>query len=937
VVCDAADASGFALIAEGLPATLILDEDDFEGVAIAAGNLQEDLARLGGSRGGFVRGDRPPELQAPAILIGTLGHSDAIDSLVAEGKLDVSAIAGAWEGYLTTVVDRPMEGVSSALVIVGSDQRGTIFGIYDLVSHAGVSPWSWWADVPVPHRPNLVVTPDLRSDKPSVRYRGIFLNDENPALYDWVHATYGGFNKDFYARVFELIQRLKGNYLWPAMWGKAFYDDDAENGLTAQRYGMIIGTSHHEPLMRAHVEWERYGEGPWDYTRNAEALRKFWRGGIERIAGQEALVTIGMRGDGDEAMTEGTAIALLETIVADQRAIIADVTGAPAEEQPQVWALYKEVQDYYDQGMQVPDDVLLLFADDNWGNIRRLPDPGSQRPGGYGVYYHFDYVGAPRNYKWINVSQIERIWEQMDLARSYGADRLWVVNVGDLKPMELPISFFLEQAWNPEAMTLARMDTYTTAWAARQFGTEHAAAIAALLDGYTRFNSRRTPELLDASTYSLLHFDEWERVAADYRALADEADRIRELLPPEHDDAFVQLVWYPVKASSNLYALYHAVARNHLYAEQGRVEANAMADLAEDLFAYDGELTRIYHEDIADGKWTGMMGQVHIGYTYWQQPDAQSLPEVRRIEPASDMPLGVAVSGSEKAATGTSTRLLLPEFSPYSAQRPYIEVFNRGTAPFTARMSTGENWLSVSETDVAIDSETKRIGLAVDWSRVPTGRTLGRLQVESAGQSITIEVPVFRPPEPSALRGFVEADGVISIPASDYDRAQGSGPVQWTILPDLGRRGSAIAAFPRPHESFVPGPDTPRLEYDLHTFTEGEVTVHIALEPTFDVAGKGGTRFAVSLNDGPPVVVNANDDLFPNDYAHPVWPEAVASSALVRTAKLTLPSPGAHTLKLWLIDPGLVFQEIWIETGDMPRTYLGPPTSHRVRASAGSQ
>src|SRR5690606_39010394 len=266
----------------------------------------------------------------------------------------------------------------------------------------------------------------------------------------WVREKFGGFNHQFYEKVFELILRLKGNFLWPAMWGKSLWDDDSLSAPLADEMGVVLATTHHEPMMRAHVEWQRYGKGPWDYDKNPEVLRQFWREGLERTKGQETVVTLAMRGDGDEAMSADTNIELLERIVKDQREIIAEVTGRPAEETPQVWALYKEVQDYYDKGMRVPEDVTLLFADDNWGNIRRLPDPADKRPGGYGVYYHFDYVGGPRNYKWLNTTQIESAWQQMRLAWAHGVDRVWIVNVGDIKPMELPISAFLDQAWDPD-------------------------------------------------------------------------------------------------------------------------------------------------------------------------------------------------------------------------------------------------------------------------------------------------------------------------------------------------------------------------------------------------------------------------------------------------------------------------------------------------------
>src|SRR6185437_10431830 len=436
-VCEVPLAGSFALIRDGRPASLIIDASNYPGVVRAARDLRGDLSEVAGARATItvVRGPAPAGAHAP-ILIGTLGHSPLIDRLVRLGKLNVNAVQGRWEAYAREIVEAPLPGVPRALVLVGADKRGTIFAIYDLSRRIGVSPWVWWADVPVARHVNLFVAPGRTTDAPVVRYRGIFLNDEEPALGDWARAKFGGLNHQFYAHVFELILRLKANFLWPAMWSKSIYEDDPRSPALADEMGVVLGTSHHEPMMRAQEDWHRHGKGPWDYTRNAVRLRRFWREGIERMDHHESVVTIGMRGDGDKPMTQGTAIPLLERIVADQRRIIEEVTGRPASETPQVWALYKEVQDYYDRGMRVPDDVTLLFSDDNWGNLRRLPPLGRHRAGGYGIYYHFDYVGGPRSYKWLNTNQIERVWEQMELAHAYGVDRLWIVNVGDLKPME---------------------------------------------------------------------------------------------------------------------------------------------------------------------------------------------------------------------------------------------------------------------------------------------------------------------------------------------------------------------------------------------------------------------------------------------------------------------------------------------------------------------
>ncbi len=926
-ICTQASESGFPLVRDGLPASIHVDANDWSGVLRAAADLRADLAVIGGKDGELVTWEKGSPASGMIVIVGTLGQSDLIDTLVEDGRLDVADIQGRWEAYTQTIIQEPFPGVESALIVAGSDKRGTIYGIYDLSERAGVSPWHWWADVPPDRQANLTVLPGVNTDMPEVKYRGIFLNDENPALYGWANETFGGFNKDFYEKVFELILRQRGNYLWPAMWGKAFWDDDPENGATADLYGVVIGTSHHEPLMRAHVEWERYGEGAWDYTSNAASLQAFWRGGMERIDDKEAIVTVGMRGDGDEAMTGGTAIALLERIVSDQRQIIEDVTGRPAQAQPQLWALYKEVQDYYDQGMQVPDDITLLFADDNWGNIRRLPSPGDKRPGGYGVYYHFDYVGGPRNYKWLNTTQIERVWEQMLLAWEYDATEIWIVNVGDLKPMELPISFFLDFAWDPEDWPLERLPDYTQEWAGQQFGLKYAEEASELLNLYTKYNARRKPELLDAETYSVENYREFERVVADYNALAARADTLLQKMPLERRDAFLQLVWFPVHASANLNELYFATALNHLYAEQGRSDTNAMADRVAELFARDAELTRIYHEEIAGGKWNHMMSQTHIGYTSWQQPDEQTVPETLRRKAGGRPKLGVAIEGNRNVWPKTGGAAILPQSDSINRQARHFEVFNRGggAAPFT--VSTDRNWLNVSETEGRAE-KTRRIDIDINWKIVPEGHSVGIIKVRSGWWNVTtIRVPVYKPQSGDVAGEYFSGKGVLSIPAAiPTRRVEGDG-VAWRVIPNLGHEGDSIAAFPRTHKSFAPDGKAPRIEYDVHLPGDGKFEIVVDLAPTLDFQGKGGSQFAVSLDDQPVQIINANGDLEPSEG---IWNSVVANNRISKTIHVSAETSGSHTVKLWLMDPGLAFQSVRIGRKGMPDSYLAPPYSARV-------
>jgi hypothetical protein len=637
----------FPLVRNGTPADIMVDLAADSAVKHVADSFADDLERVSGSRPRVLHDTGG--LRGPVVMIGVLGRSPMIDRLAAAGKLHADDLRGEWEAFRQIVIEKPFPDVSHALVIVGSDRRGAVFGTYDISERMGVSPWYWFADVPVVRQRNMAVPAGSRRDQPKVRYRGFFINDEDPCLSGWAKKKFGGVNSAMYAHVFELLLRMKGNYLWPAMWGKAFADDDPQSMVLADAMGVVMGNSHHEPMLRAQAEWHRHKEGgvtggAWDYTRNRDNLRTFWRGGIERMMSKgngqhyDSLVTVGMRGDGDEAMAEGTATDLLERIVADQRAIIAEVTGKPASETPQVWALYKEVQDYYDHGMKVPDDVTLLFSDDNWGQIRRLPDPAAApRRGGYGIYYHFDYVGAPRNYKWINTNQIEKVWQQMDLAYSRGARAIWIANVGDIKPMEYPLGFFLAQAWNPEGMTPARLAAYPRQWAATCFGPAQAAEIGDLITLYSQYSARRKPELINETSFPLggvtpegLDGGEFGAIVAEWDRLEARMVAVRAQLQPDQRDAYYQLIEFPIAAVANLYRMYYATAWNRLLASSNDARANYFADQVEVAFRRDGELTQRYHT-INGGKWDGMMAQVHMSYVIWNDPTQQTMPAIVRV------------------------------------------------------------------------------------------------------------------------------------------------------------------------------------------------------------------------------------------------------------------------------------------------------------------
>jgi Glycosyl hydrolase family 115/Gylcosyl hydrolase family 115 C-terminal domain len=921
----------FPLSTAAEAAPLFLHADDYSGVLRVAKHLQADIARVTDHEPRLAIGVEPPGREV--VLIGTIGKSPLIDQLVVNKKLDVSAIAGKWEAFVAEVVDQPMEGIDRALVIAGSDKRGTIYGMYDLSAQIGVSPWYWWADVPVKHRSELYVKPGrFTQGEPAVKYRGIFINDEAPALSGWMQEKFGGHNHQFYDHVFELILRLKGNYLWPAMWGRSLYDDDPESPKLADEYGVVIGTSHHEPMMRAHVEWERYGKGPWNYDANETALREFWTDGIRRMGQNESVVTIGMRGDGDEPMSETANIALLERIVADQREIIGDVTGKDPAGVPQMWALYKEVQEYYDKGMRVPEDVTLLLCDDNWGNIRKLPKPGdAPRAGGYGIYYHFDYVGGPRNYKWLNTNSIPRVWEQMHLAFEYGADRLWIVNVGDIKPMEFPTEFFLDYAWDPQAWPAERLDEYARLWAAEQFGDEHADEIAGILSKYTRYNARRKPELLSPETYSLDNYREAESVVEDYNSLLKQAKQIGDALPEEYHDAYFELVLHPVAACANLNELYFAVATNRLYARQARAATNQLAQRAKDLFAQDAELSDYYNSVLAGGKWNHMMDQTHIGYTNWQEPPQNTLPAVEEIELPADAALGVAIEGSTQCGPDEASELTLPEFNAVDNDRHYLEVFNRGRAPCDFKLEAGAPWIRV-ELDPASGErpdklETQqRFWVSIDWAKLPPGTHRAPIVI-SGPNGAQVATEVVAKNEIAALgnfQGFVDTNGYVSIEAEHFDAEIDDEPIRWQRIPGLGRTLSGMTPVPVTAASQTPGESSPRLEYRVYVSKGGPVSVRATVSPTLNFPNGNGLRYAISFDGQPPTIVNihAGENL-------QAWEKWVADNANLTTSEHQLDQPGEHVLKYWMVDPGVVLQKLVIDTGGLRPSYLGPPESTR--------
>jgi hypothetical protein len=939
--------TAFRIAANGKTAQITVDPEDWKGVIRAANDLGDDVRKVTGTASEVIKSK---SFNKAAILVGTIGKSRVIDQLIADKKINVSAVKGKWESFL-------IQTVGNNLVIAGSDKRGTIFGIYDVSEKIGVSPWYWWADVPVKKSSSLYVKPGRYiQGPPKVKYRGIFINDESPSFSGWARAKFGGINSKMYVHIFELLLRLKANLLWPAMWDNAFNEDDPMSPVLADEYGIVMGTSHHEPMMRAQKEYTNRKKeiGPWDYTTNAENLKKFWYDGLERNKRFENLITIGMRGDGDVAMGKGNDednIKTLRKVVADQQAIIGKAYGKDPSEIPQAWAIFTEVQRYYDAGMTVPDYVTLLFCDNNWGYIRRTgPKKERNRKGGLGLYYHIDMNGGPWNDRWINTTTIPKLHEQLNLAYQTGINREWIINVGDLKPKEFPIDFIMHYAWNPDAIPANKTFDYTMNWAESIFGKAHAKEIADFVSKYTKYNLWRKPEVQDPNIFSFVNYNEADQEFKLWSDLAAKAETLGKKIPPEAKDAYYELVLYPVKASAGVAEIYLDAGRNNLYAKQGRVSANDYAKQARDLFALDKQLSGYYNDTLANGKWKNMMSDVHIGYRQWSMPQQNQLPELMEVTPLAAPTMGIAVEGSEQAWPGSAEKAELPAFDILGRQHYYIDVFNRGLGTFQFKAKADKPWIKLSVLKGTVEKET-RLYVYIDWKAAPEGQSRGSIEIQQGNIKIPVSITAIKRILPSINQPYFGGWGEFSIPAQKFIVNAPGQYAKWTVLPDLGRSVACMGINPVTAPSAMPE-TAPRLEYQIFLPDTGSTKVCLGILPTQDVNPQRGLRIAVSIDDQAPKILDARKGF--HDEFKEYTPASLALSpglkplpplgenyALVSRGKprrnevfdnlrwldfkLDVKTPGIHRLKVFMIDPEVVLGNIVVNPNDKYPSYFGAP------------
>lgn len=940
----------FKIVANGKTASIFVDTADYTGVVRAAKDLGDDIKKVSGVAAPIMENMSPKT--TGSILVGTIGKSKIIDKMIADKKIDVFDIKNQWESFLIQTVD-------GNLVVVGSDKRGTIYGIYDISEKIGVSPWYYWADAPVKKSSELYIKAGKYiQDPPKVKYRGIFINDESPSFTGWCRAKFGGVNSKMYATMFELLLRLKANYLWPAMWGNSFNEDDPLSPIVANNYGIVMGTSHHEPMMRNQKEYTAVKKevGAWDYVTNETGLRKFWEEGLRRNKDYDNLITMGMRGDGDVAMGKGDDmenIKTLQNVVKGEREIIQKVYNDDPSNHPQLWAIFTEVQRYYDAGLTVPDDITLLFCDNNWGYVRRIePAKEKNRKGGSGLYYHIDMNGGPWNDRWINTTTIPKLREQLNMAYQTGLDKIWIINVGDLKPKELPIDFIMRYAWNPNAIPADKTFDFTVDWATRIFGSEHAQEIADIVSKYAKYNLWRKPEAQVANIFSVVNYHESDRILQLWKDVAAKAETLKSKIPVEAQDAYYQLVLYPTIASAGVAEMYLAADKNNLYAKQGRVCANDYAQRTRQLFARDKELSDYYNDTMENGKWKKMMSDIHIGYKQWSMPRSNTMPAVVDVTPLQTPTMGVAVEGSELAWPMNAAKIALPVFDGLIKPTYYIDVFNCGTGSFTFEAKADKPWIKLSQTEAAVEKET-RILVDIDWKALKDGGAEGNINIKNGDSSVKVQVMAVNAAMPNSKEPyFGSLTGEFSIPAYKFNANIDGEKAKWIKLPDLGRSEACMGIFPVSAPSVTP-PAAPRLEYKIWLNKKGENTFLLGILPTQDVSPERGLRIAISIDNGEPQILDARKGLVDtfNEYTQNNLANSKVLKALPRLnrdialigngklrrnevfdnlrwldVRLDAKEAGMHTLKVFMVDPEVVLENIVVNPDNSHPSYFGAPS-----------
>lgn len=945
----------FTLASPRQTAAILYDASDAAVVKRAAELFAADVEA--------VTGRRPQVTSAtgetgPAVIVGTVGGSALIRRLSEAGKIDTAPLEGAWERYLIQTVANPLPGIRKALVIAGSDRRGAAYGLFTLSELIGVSPWYWWADVPVKKHAALHVdAPPTYSQTPSVRYRGIFLNDEDWGLTPWASQTFeperGNIGPRTYAKVCELLLRLKANYLAPAMHPvSTSFNQIPENKLVADTFAIVMGSTHCEPLLlNTASEWDTKTMGPWNYDKNKEGINRVLTQRVRENSPYENVYTLALRGLHDGAMSTTLPmhekVRMLQQALLDQRRILAENIDRPVETVPQAFTPYKEVLEIYSNGLELPDDVTIVWPDDNYGYMKRLSGVREQRrTGRSGVYYHVSYLGVPHSYLWFSTTPPSLMYEELRKAYDTTADRLWLLNCGDLKGSEMQVSLFLDMAWDIGRFTADNVVTYPARWLAGIFGEAYYDRLEAMTREHLRLAFPRKPEYmgwgyhwnrfdhnceqLTDTDFSFTNYDEAQRRLEAYRQLGARAEALLHEIGDEARPAFYQLVYYPLRGAELMNRMTLGGQRNRWYARQGRAATNAVRDEVQRCYDSLQVITRGYNS-LLGGKWNHMMSmrQNYDGVSAYF-----NLPHLATHDAAGAPRLALQVAGED--VTGARAFHALPAFDNYLRRTHPVEIYNRGGGTLAWTAHASEPWVVLSKS-AGKTADEERITVGIDWEKAPSGNAVPAQIVFRAGeQSEKVLVSLFNPTAPSRaeLRGiYVENNGCVSIPAAGCHRVRENDRIKITAVEDLGIEGPALQlGDPTAPLQIFRSRDVPCAEYDFYAFDAGSVDVYTYVLPTFPLHADRDFRIGENTNTDTKYSVQIDDGALATpssshvEYSQ-VWFESVLRNCAVNKSTLHIDKPGRHTLRIRVGDPGIVLQKIVLDFGGMKRSYLGPQST----------
>ena len=934
----------------------LLEDTAWPGVKRVCDMVRKDIREVTGVLPDLIR---RPAACPEAVIVGTLGRSSLLDKLAAEGKLNPAPIQGKWEVYIFQLISHPFPGIERALMIVGSDKRGTIYGMFHLSELLGVSPLKDWADVHPSHREEVILTEmdNLISREPSVRYRGIFLNDEWPALGTWATARFGGFNAEMYIHVFELILRLKGNYLWPAMWKNNFSLEGPglENARLADELGIVMGTSHHEPCMRAGEEY-RLMRGPdspygdaWDFSANREGITRFWEDGLKRNAEFENIITIGMRGEQDTAILGKDAslaenIALLRDVLHTQNDLIRSNISSDPESVRRLFVLFTEVESFFYGDAQTKglmndpelEGVTLMLSDDNFGNLRSLPTEKMQgHPGGYGLYYHLDFHGGAYAYDWMNTNYLPKMWEQLTTAWESGIREVWIANIGDICFLEYPLNYFMDLAYDMSAYgtcAVNRTGNWTARWVHRQFSSayspEELETVKEILDGYTLINHNRKPEIMNEDVYHPVHYDESEKLLRETERIRRQADDLLNRCPPELENAFWELVYYPAAASVNHCRMWLCAGRNAFYAGQGRMEANLWADSVQQCILEDRRLTQAYHQ-LGSGRFYGMALSEHIGFVWWNE-DGNLFPVIRRVEGANKPRLLVADACGETFTigsrwSGNTLRIDAGRRPDHTSVKIDLACCSR--EPVTYEAETDCPWLSLSQTHGILSGKETLI-IRIDREKLK-GPETGTVIIHGPKTSY-VEIKA----EGLDLSGipegvYVESDGIICMDAEGFVRSNPARNASWTLIKPYGRTGSGVKVMPPAADFRGKRGKRPWIDYTFLAAQEGLYDLDIYMAPSNTATMEHRLCIGLQMNSGEIREINGAGEGFRSlDLQCEEWDSCVRNNIRICKTQVSC-IHGINTLRIYGGSPLVVLERfVLYPTGTRPRTsYLGPPES----------